>query len=119
MYMQCSAHTGRQWLTPTTTPPLPTSTPRYPTTTHSTSIHVHVHVYRSSLSMYARVAIVYLSSIFFASHGPWLIACTEQEHAVARDDQIESECALYRTIKFVGGESSRLARACAHAYCAL
>ena len=26
------------------------------------------------------------------------------------DDQIESECALYRTIKFVGGESSRRAR---------
>ena len=110
------------------------------------------YIYRSSLSRYARVAIVYLalfflrpmghgssharsrstqsramikssqnvhyieqsnlwvgkailSSIFLASHGPWLIACTEQEHAVARDDQIESECALYRTIKFVGGES--------------
>ena len=53
-----------------------------------------------------------LSSIFLESHGPWLIACTEQEHTVARDDQIRSECALYRTIKFVGGESSRHARAC-------
>ena len=80
------------------------------------------YIYRSSLSSYARVAIVYLqcSSIFLASHGPWLIACTEQEHVAARDDRIESECALYRTIKFVGGESSRGARACtcAHAYCA-
>ena len=36
---QCSAHTGRQWLTPTTTPPHPTSTLRYPTTTHSISIY--------------------------------------------------------------------------------
>ena len=50
------------------------------------------YIYRSSLSSYARVAIVYLHVaiiIFLASHGPWLIARTEQEHAVARDDRIE------------------------------
>ena len=58
--MQCSSHTGRQWLSPTTTLPHPTSTPRYLTTTHSTSIYTDLR----SLFSYARVTIVYLA-IFF------------------------------------------------------
>ena len=37
-----------------------------------------------------------------------MLPCTEQEHTVARDDRIESECALYRTIKFVGGARGKL-----------
>ena len=95
-------------------------------TDHHSALPDHHSFYqymnRSSLSSYAWVVIVYLhvrSYIFLASHGPWLIVCTEQEHIAACNDRMESECALYRTIKFVGGESSRRAHACAHAYCAL
>ena len=74
MHVQCSAHTGRQWLTPTTTPDQYSALPDH----HP----FYQYIYRSSLSRYARVALALL-----ASHGPWLIACTEQELAMIKSSQ--------------------------------
>ena len=87
--VQCSAHTGRQWLTPTTTPPLPTSTPRYPTTTHSTSI------YRSSLSRYARVAIVYLARFFLRPMGHG------SSHARSRSTQLRAMIKSSQNVHYI------------------
>ena len=62
---QCFAHTGRQWLSPTTTP-------LHPTMQYSALPNHHSfyrYIYRSSLSSYVRVAIVHLAIFFLRPIG--------------------------------------------------
>ena len=68
------------------------------------------YIYRSNLSSYVRVAIVYLA-IFFSRP-------TEQEHAVARAMIESSENVHYIELSNLWVGTAQGA-ACAHAYCAL